>query len=314
MHQQLIILLTLIIISFSIGLWFQRRYAVISQPFSVQLGKFTLTVIIPYSILTSIWQLPKVEAQLLFLPLVGVGVILFGALVGFSAARWRKLEPKQAGALIPVSTFYNLGALGNLCAFFLFGESGVAIVALYKLCEELIYFGGIYPYTRRCGEKSFGQGKKMFWRDPIFLAAIGAIVVGLLLNVNGLTRPEIIGDINQYVIPLGSLLMVFSVGLTFNLRGGKKWKKLAIQVSMCRAILSPVVVIALITLFDLWSVYDGLVAKVCILLSVMPTGFTSTIPTVLYRLDSELANTAWFYSYLAFFIAFPVTIIFFNYL
>ncbi|MDB1124390.1 AEC family transporter [Vibrio algarum] len=308
MHQQLITLLALIIISFSIGLWFQKRYSEISQPFSVALGKFTLTVIIPYSILTSIWQLPKIEAQLFYLPLVGVGVIFLGALVGFVTVKLKRLQPKQAGALVSVTSFYNLGALGNLCAFFIFGESGVAIVALYKLCEELIYFGGIYPYARKCGDQHFKQGKSAFWRDPIFLAAISAISIGLLLNISGFNRPMIIGDINQYVIPLGSLMMVFSVGLTFNLRGGERWKKLAIQVSVFRAFLSPAIAMLLITVFDLWAVYDGLAAKVCILLSVMPTGFTSTIPTVLYRLDSDLANTAWFYSYLAFFIAFPITV------
>lgn len=308
MHQQLITLFALIVVSFSIGLWFQKKYTDINQSLSVTLGKFTLTIIIPYSILTSIWQLPKIEAQLFYLPLVGVGVIFLGALVGFIAVKWKNLAPKQAGALVSVTTIYNLGALGNLCAFFIFGENGIAIAALYKLSEELIYFGGIYPYARKCGDNPLNIGKRYFWRDPMFLAAISAIFIGLILNVSGLNRPLIIGDVNQYVIPLGSLIMVFSVGLTFNLKGGDKWKKLAIQVSTCRAILAPTVAILLITLFDLWLVYDGLVAKVCILLSVMPTGFTSTIPTVLYRLDSDLANTAWFYSYLAFLIAFPITV------
>lgn len=308
MHQQLIMLLVLITISFFFGLWFQRKYAEISQPFSVRLGKFSLSVIIPYAILTSIWQLPKIEAQLLYLPLVGVGVILSGTLIGLIFAKFKQLAPKQAGALVSVTSFYNLGALGNLGAFFIFGENGIAIAALYKLCEELIYFGGVYPYARKCGEETFPVGKKSFLRDPLFLAAFSAISIGLILNLSGLSRPAMISDINQYIIPAGSLLMVFSVGLTFNLRGGDRWKKLAIQVSISRALFSPVMAISLITLFDLWSVYDGLVAKVCILLSVMPTGFTSTIPTILYRLDSELANTVWFYSYLAFFIVLPITV------
>jgi len=308
MHQQLITLLVLIIISFSFGLWFQKKYVEISQYFSASLGKFTLIVVIPYSILTSIWQLPKIETQLFYLPLVGVGVIFSSALIGLLFVKRKQLAPKQAGALVSVTAFYNLGALGNLCAFFIFGESGIAIAALYKLCEELIYFGGVYPYARRCGENQFSVSKTAFLRDPIFLAAISAIFIGLLLNRFGPVRPLIIGDINQYVIPLGSLLMVFSVGLTFNLRGGDRWQKLAIQVVTFRAFLSPLVAILFITLFDLWTVYDGLAAKVCILLSIMPTGFTSTIPTILYRLDGELANTVWFYSYLAFFIVFPITV------
>ena len=309
MHQKLIILFSLIIVSFYLGLWFQKRYSEISQAFSLSLSKFTLTVVIPYSILTSIWQLPNIEAQLFYLPLIGVGVILFGALVGFCATKWKNLAPKQAASLISVTTFYNLGALGNLCAFFMFGESGAAIVALYKLCEELIYFGGLYPYARKCSDEQFNVGKTAFWRDPIFLAAISAIAIGLILNMSGLSRPLIIADINQYIIPLGSLVMVFSVGLTFNLKGGEKWKKLAIQVSLCRAILTPLVAVALITLFDLWSIYDGMVAKVCILLSIMPTGFASTIPTVLYRLDGDLANTAWFYSYVVFFVMLPIAVV-----
>ncbi|WED23790.1 hypothetical protein L3Q72_21380 [Vibrio sp. JC009] len=310
MHQRLIILFVFITICFVAGLLFQRRYTSISQPLSAFLGKFTLLAVIPYTIFSSIWQLPKIETQLLFLPLVGLGVILFAGFIGLMAVKLKSLEPRQAGALVSVTGFYNLGALGNLCAFFIFGESGVALVALYKLCEELVYFAGLYPYARRCSEENFTAGKRSFFSDPIFLAAISAILLGLGFNLSGIPRPEILGDINQYVIPAGSLLMVFSVGLTFNLRGGDRWKKLAIQVSFTRACLSPIIAVVLISLLGLWSVYDGLVAKVCILLSVMPTGFTSTLPTVLYRLDCDLANTFWFHSYMAFFIAFPVAVVF----
>ncbi|MDG3086402.1 hypothetical protein P7F88_09885 [Vibrio hannami] len=312
MHERLIILFTFITICFVAGTLFQRRYKSYSQQLSPFLGKLTLLAIIPYTIFSSIWQLPKIEAQLLFLPIVGLGVILFGGLVGLATVKFKRLEPRQAGALVSVTGFYNLGALGNLCAFFIFGESGVALVALYKLFEELIYFAGLYPYARRCSEDNFAAGKRSFISDPIFQAAISAIFFGLVLNLSGVPRPELIGDINQYVIPTGSLLMVFAVGLTFNLRGGERWKKLAMKVSLTRAVLSPVVSVLLISVFGLWSIYDGLVAKVCILLAVMPTGFTSTLPTVLYRLDGDLANTFWFYSYLAFIIAFPVVVILLN--
>jgi predicted permease len=311
MPQQLMVLFTIIIGSFTAGLWYQKRDTQNSQSISIALSKFSLLVIIPFCVLTSVWQLPKIESEFFFLPLVGAGVILSGASIALVGAKLFKLTPRQTGALMPVTTFYNLGALGNLCAFFMFGENGIALVALYKLCEELIYFGWIFPFARARGEHQLDIGRKAFWRDPIFIAAISAIVFGLILNHSGIPRPEVITSINQLAIPLSSFLMVLSVGLTFHLRGGQRWKKLATRIAACRALLSPIAAILLITLFDLWSLYDGLAASVCILLSIMPTGFMSTLPSVLYGLDTELANTCWFYSYIAFFITIPIAALFF---
>ncbi|MGF1718792.1 hypothetical protein L4D20_01950 [Vibrio kyushuensis] len=302
--------LVIVVVGFLLGLVFQKKNPNHSRKVSILFSKSSLFFLIPFSVLSSLWQMPRITAQLIYLPLIGAAVIGVGAAVGFIYRRYFQLTAHQFGALLPVTTFYNLGALGNLIVFVTIGENGVALLALFKLCEELIYFGWAFPYSRTLGRTSSvtGDEKTRFWKDPIFIIAISAVVLGILMNQSQIARPTIFTEIIQLTVPLSSFLMIMAVGMTFNIIGGGKWIKLGIFSSIMRSTLSVIVVMTLISLFDLWSVYQGDLARVCLLLAVMPTAFMSVLPSVLYDLDKSLANTVWLISFLTSVAVIPFTI------
>ncbi len=206
--------------------------------------------------------------------------------------------------------FYNLGALGNLVIFIALGESGVAILALFKVCEELIYFGWTFPFSRASStSQADTNARKAFWKDPVFITALVAVIAGLVLNQSGISRPDVLSDLMALSVPLCSFLMIMAVGMTFNIQGGKQWVKLGVFVSIGRVLLGLLAVFLVISLFGLWSTNDGMVAKVCLVLAVMPTGFISTLPAALYHLDRSLANTCWLVSFIVSFITIPIAIL-----
>ncbi len=303
---------SIIISGFLLGLFFQRYLKQRSSYIGLILTKIALMALIPFSIFVSLWQLANVRSELLYLPFMGASVIAAGALIGIFIARKNNLTPVQTGALVPVTALYNIGALGNLIIFIMYGENGVAMMALFKLCEELLYFGIIFPYSKSKSDDETLKStrSKKAWKDPIFLVAISAVTSGLLLNVAGIERPEFFVSVSHWTIPLGSFMLIASVGLTFNLKGGKRWQNLAITAVVTRSLLAVVVVSLLLTLFGLWHVEGQLVAKVCLILAVMPTAFMGTLPSVLYDLDKEVANTTWIVSYLVSIAAIPLMLLF----
>ncbi|PWI32260.1 hypothetical protein DI392_16435 [Vibrio albus] len=299
MNQAFLFTFGIIITGFILGLFFQRYFNQFASKLSLAATKIALMSLIPFSVFISLWQLEQMRMELFYLPVIGASVILSGALVGKIVSAKLSLTDKQAAAIVPVASMYNLGALGNLIVFSILGEDGVAVLALFKLFEELIYFGGIFPYAKsksQDAEMRATQNKRV-WKDPIFLIALTAVSSGLLLNLAGIERPQFLYSFTYWMIPLGTFLLVFSVGLTFNLKGGKIWRNLAIATALGRNIAAVTVVIVLLTVFGLWQVDDRLVSSVCLILAVMPTAFMSTLPSVLYDLDNDVANTGWIASY-----------------
>ncbi len=302
---------SIIAAGFVSGLLLQRYLRHSASSVSVAVTRMSLMVLIPFSVFVSLWQLDNISSELLLLPVVGACVIVAGTGVGVAIAKKFALTPEQTGALVPISGLYNIGALGNLVLFISYGENGVAMMALFKLCEELLYFTLVFPYAKSMSQDpSLKETQnKQVWKDPIFIIALSAVSCGLLLNLTGFERPEFLYSVSKWTIPVGTFLLILSVGLTFNLKGGKKWQKLSITTAVVRSVVAVIVVSALLTLFNLWHIEGQLVAKVCLVLAVMPTAFMGTLPAVLYGLDKEVANTGWITSYIVSMILTPLMLL-----
>ncbi|PJC87389.1 hypothetical protein CSW98_05690 [Vibrio sp. HA2012] len=299
MNQAFLFTFGIIVTGFVLGLLFQRYFSKLAPKVSLVATKIALTSLIPFSVFISLWQLEHMRVELFYLPVIGACVILSGVLVGKIVSARHSLTDKQTAALVPVASMYNLGALGNLIVFSVLGEDGVAVLALFKLFEELIYFGGVFPYAKSKSQDADMRAakNKRVWRDPIFLIALTAVSSGLALNVAGIERPAFLYSFSHWMIPFGTFLLVLSVGMTFNLKGGKNWRNLAVATALARNLAAVMVVVVLLSVFGLWQADNHLVVSVCLMLAVMPTAFMSTLPAVLYGLDRDIANTGWIASY-----------------
>ncbi|WP_026959204.1 AEC family transporter [Aliagarivorans taiwanensis] len=292
-------ILVVVVIGFILGQGSQRWLSESRcKSIGLILSRFSLGVLIPFTVFNALWQLEHIERSLLLLPLFGVMAVVVGVLLAFALSRHYQLSPQQTGAMVPIAAIYNWGSLGNLVVFLLFGESGVALLAIYKLCEELMYFGWVFPFARRSSLADDIPARRSIWRDPLFLLMLTVISLGFALNLSGIPRPAWITEVIPWTVPMSAILMIFAVGLTFNTRGNQAWAPIALRLSVLRPLLVLSFVAGLLTVFDLWGAYDGLLAGVCLMLSAMPTGFMATVPSLLYRLDQDVANTCWLYSFL----------------
>ena len=82
-------------------------------------------------------------------------------------------------------TFTNIGAVGSLVAVMQFGEQAIAMASLYRLCEEMFYFGVAVPVSRSFGSDSGSTRSRRFRLDPVLIAIVTALALGLFLNLAG---------------------------------------------------------------------------------------------------------------------------------
>ncbi|OHD19742.1 MAG: hypothetical protein A2Y38_15120 [Spirochaetes bacterium GWB1_59_5] len=268
------------------------------------LQRFALLVINPVIFCGAIWSLDLSDARYFLLPIVGISALALGLALGFAGSKALKLPPDQAGVHITSASFTNIGSIGGLVVFMLLGESAFALVPLYKVFEELFYYSVLFPVARSHSEKSntslasaegrgplFGILKVL--RDPFFLVSVASIAAGLGLNQSGLTRPAFYSPLNAALVPTGTFLLLFGVGMRLRFRIARKHMRGALLVLVGKMLVVPAGALLLAWSLGLERIPDGMGLKVVLILSMMPTAFLSLVSAAMFHLDEDYANSLW---------------------
>jgi predicted permease len=290
--------LLLVFFSLSAGYFFGNIYekkALNIKKIRIFLQRTALLVLNPVAFLGAVWIAPVGNLRIITLPFVAAIAIITGGLMAFLYSRMSQLEPKQIGSLIPVCSFTNIGSIGGIVVFFLLGESAFSLVPIYKLFEELLYYGIGFPLAKSFSDlnKEKDNRLKYLVKDPFILTMLAAVTTGLILNFSGLNRPEWYTGLNGYLIPLATILLLFSIGMAIRFSKMKKYMKFGLVTVIIKTLIVPVTAMSFAVIFGLGDVENGLALKTVLVLSVMPAGFVSLVPPTIYDLDIDLSNTAW---------------------
>ncbi|MBQ9405606.1 MAG: hypothetical protein IJU37_02585, partial [Desulfovibrio sp.] len=171
---------------------------------------------IPLAAMLSLWGLHRPEVHLLLLPFLGLAAWGWGGGLALILARLLKLNRAATGSFFCCGAFTNIGAVGSLVCLMWLGEASIALTALYRLCEEMFYFGVALPVARRFGT----TGPVVFarpFRSPLLCAVLCALALGIALNMLGVQRPECLGDVAAALVTLSTIFFLFSIGLGLRL-------------------------------------------------------------------------------------------------
>jgi len=274
------------------------------------LQKAALLFVNPVTVVGAIWIVDIQAVSLAALPFLGAGAILLGGAFALGASKAMGLESRQTGAFYACGSFTNIGSIGALICFMFLGESGFALVPIYKLFEEVTYYGVGFPVARYysgssgSGENAWQRVKRLF-KDPFILVALTAIVLGGLLNASGLERPAFFHTVNTLFIPAGTTLLLVSIGLAMKFKRVKRYLRECLAVSAIKFALVPLSMFCAASLIGFGEIDGGLPLKVVIILSAMPVAFNALIPPSIYDLDLDLANSCWFFTTTALVVVLP---------
>lgn len=316
--SKLLLSLGIIVTGLSMGYGLQQlvNRGAVRLPISLDtlrknLQKIALLFVLPVTVLGAIWVVNVGSFSITALPAIGVGAITLGGVSALGAARFLKLEPRKTGALFPCGAFTNIGSIGALVCFMYLGERGFALVPIYKLFEEVTYYSVGFPIAKYFSaaeqrKESIRDRLRPLARDPFIWVALSSIAAGGVLNVSGLPRPDFFSTVNAVFIPLGTSLLLISIGLAMRFRSIRFYLKECIAVSLIKFLLVPLVASTAAYLIGFGTLDNGLPLKVVIILSSMPVAFNALIPPSIYELDLDLANSCWFFTTAALVVVLPV--------
>lgn len=316
--DKLLFSLALIFLGLSLGYFLKglihrgtrtTRYSVESIRKALQ--RIAVLVLSPISVLGSLWVVNLESIKLIALPFVGIFTLLLGGFLAFCYSKQVKMPRNQAGAFIVAGGFTNIGLIGGLVCYLFLGESGYALVSIYGLFELFSYYAFGFPVAKSFSSE-IGNNKSFLVRlrkvilDPFVIVALGSIVLGFFLNLSGIPRPEFYGRIIELFIPLSTLLLLTSIGMSISFREIGKFIKEGVVIAVIKFLIVPIVATSLAYLIGFGGINDGLPLKVVLILSCMPVGFTAMIPPTIYDLDIDLTNTCWLVTTISLIFVIPV--------
>jgi predicted permease len=249
----------------------------------------------------AIWALDINDVRIIALPFIGAFAILFGGVLAYIASRLLGLGKKQTAVFVTCGSFSNIGSIGSLVTYILLGEGAVALMPFYKLFESFIYYGIGFPYAKSLSDQvmendSLSERIVEVLTDRYIIIAVMSMVAGLGLNLLGFKRPNFFPALNSFLIPLGTLLLLSSIGMAMKFSRMRDYLREAGVIAFIKFIAVPASVYFLGSGIGLGSVDNGVPLKVSIVLASMPVAFIAMVPPTLYDLDVDLANAAWFFT------------------
>lgn len=315
--NRLLLTLTIIFVSLFVGYGIRQWVSLGCAPFSetallrvrIIIQKVAMFGLIPISAMLSLWGLPSPDPRLLSLPVLGLASWAAGGALALLFAYFMRLPPAKTGSLYCCGTFTNIGAVGTLTAVMYFGEQAIAIASLYRLCEEMFYFSVALPVARRFGEKERQGSVRRFRLDPVLLAIVAALALGLALNLAGVPRPAAFGTVSSAAMLAGTVCFLLSIGMGLRILRMTCYAKESAAVSLIKFILVPVLITSAAMLAGLGSVESGMPLKVVAILSAMPVAMNALIPPSLFNLDLDLANACWVFTTLELIVVLPIIVL-----
>lgn len=272
---------------------------------------------IPASAMLSLWGMPAPDAHLLTLPLLGLFSWTTGGLLAIGLSRCLRLTAPQVGSMFCCGAFTNIGAVGGLVCVLYLGEQSIALVALYRLCEEFFYFGVAYPVARTYGERNEDQASacerdsttpssphggllrtvlaalRQVARDSVIRLVLGALLLGVTLNLIGVPRFPGAGTLASGCMLAATVLFLTAIGMSLRISRIRVYTRQWLCIALIKFLLVPISVTGLAWLIGLGAVDGGLPLRTVFLLSSMPVAMNALVPPSLFSLDLDLANTCW---------------------
>jgi malate permease and related proteins len=286
---------SMIIVPFVLGVFFKNKFKD-SGASTRRLIMINLVFIEPLIVFWSIWGL-RITAELVYLPLAGICMVLFGLIAGKFFGPILKLDYKSETSFIISSSIANHGfTMGGFICYLFMGEAGLGLSFIFLSYFIPYLFLVIFPYARLAssGESYSFDTIKDFIKSPRNMP-LYAMILAILLRLYGIPRPEMFFPVD-ILLMLSIGVYYFSLGMSFFLKDMFSFKKESLALCLIRFMIIPAVTLIVLFLVNL----DPKVEAVILIESFMPAAVYSVMSSVLFSLDERRASTMFVFNTVAF--------------
>lgn len=305
---RIIFVFTDLVLPLMIGYTLQKKHW-INDKICNELIKFNIIGISTILSLLSFWVLP-LSWELIWLPVIGILLCLVpGAISLVTFAKGYK-NLLDRGSYLMSSMLSNIGTMGGLCAFILYGEPGFAYAQMVGVFQGLVLFSVCFPlaqYYRQKHQARTARAKMTFSLRSALISwnqlSIVGMFVGMGLYLFDVPRPAALGSIFNSLIHIGAWSGLLPIGYLINLHAAGKFYRRVADLVPLKFIIVPFLFYFLIKfLFT-----DQTLIGTLLILASTPTAINAVITARLYQLNVHLSVATFMLTTVIYlFIVFPL--------
>lgn len=269
--------------------WLLSRQGVLSTERASLLIRQVITYVSPPVLCLTLWGMQMPLGELWMLPLIGLVISTATLLPALIYAKKMRLDRARKGSFLACAFFSNVGYLGAFVAFAMFGETAYGLCVLYMVLFIPTFFTFGFWVARYYGTYIEGQPSPSMYSDKLRLFPLVGLIIGILLNVFHVPRPEFMGTLNMLFIPAYTALYLTAIGSQLTFEPLKLYLSPAIVMSFIKFLYSPLIGWLLVTGFKL----QGMPRFVVLLQASMPVAVSPLMLPLLFGLDKKLSNAMW---------------------
>ena len=312
---RLIYLFTDLILPLIVGyLLYQRR--LLSDTAVNRLIRINVVVFFTLLSLFSFWALPLTR-DLFMLPAFFALIILFPGFISWRFLGRRFHSPIDRGTHLVSALLSNIGTLGGICAYIIYGERGFAYAQIGGACQNIALVLLVFPIAQYYYllHKTRGRAARLEGRGFLGLLvswnqlSILGMAAGLMLNAGGIARPPVLSDAFSYIIHVSAWFAMLPVGSLINFRRARHFLYLTLDMILLRFLIVPLVTFFTARLF----ISDPIIQNTLVIFASVPAAINATLAARLYHLNVDYTIAVFLVTTVLYLIIlFPVTFFLFR--
>lgn len=306
--ERILLVFTDILLPLAAG-YFLKTHNLLTLKACNWLIRFNVVVMVTVMTLMSFWVLP-LSAKLFWLPVIGV---LITAVPGLIGARWfasRFDNELDRGACVISAMLSNIGTVGGLCAFILYGEEGFAYVQLVAAPQNILMVAAAFPMAKYYYEKHQAAAKqaklKLSFREMFITwnqVGILGMAAGILLQASGVERPAVLGTLFHNLVHVLAWISLLPVGYLIDFYRARFYYRKVTDMIWLRFVIVP----ALFYLLFKVLFTDQVLLGSLLVMAAAPAAINSVITAQLYKLNVDITIAAFILTTVAFvLVVFPL--------
>ena len=312
---RLVYLFTDLILPLIVGyLLYQRR--LLSDTAVNRLIRINVVAFFTLLSLFSFWALPLTR-DLFMLPAFFALIILLPGFISWRFLGQRFHSPIDRGTHLVSALLSNIGTLGGICAYIIYGERGFAYAQIGSALQNLTMVMLAFPIAQYYYllHKNHGRSARLEARGFLGLLvswnqlSILGMITGLLLNASGIARPPVLSEAFSYIIHIAAWFSMLPIGSLINFRRARHFVYLTLDMIFLRFLLLPAVTFVTARIF----ISDPIVQNTLVIFASAPAAINATLAARLYHLNVDYTIAVFLVTTVLYLtILFPVTFFLFR--
>ncbi len=277
--------------SLALGKWLRFR-GLLSEKGSAGIVRVAARCLSPVVLCLSMWRMNLREVTPWLLPLIGFTMALSTLPPAWAMGRWLGLSRPQIGTFLTAAFFSNIGYLGGLLVFALFGETGYAFSQLYLVFFTPAFYTLGFWLAARYGSLEGKSARDAAADAQLRWYPFVGLIAGAGLSLAGIPRWAGFHMLNQVLIPLESALYLIVIGSQLKMVSPARFLKACLAQSAIKFVYTPIVGWLLLSVLGI----HGLPRQVVLLLSATPVAVSPLLLPLLFGVDQRLMSALWWFT------------------